>query len=562
MNLVESLLHALKAHGGRQIFGIPGDFALPFFKIAESSGILPLYALSHEPSLGFAADAAARIQGTIGIAAVTYGAGALNMVNAVAGAYAEKSPLVVISGGPGKSESAYGLLLHHQVKRLDSQFEIFREITCAQTRLDNAQTAPAEIARVLARCIKESRPVYIEVPRDMAGVSCDPVQPLPPVAVDPRALDACVDEILAGIARAKSPVMMVGVEVRRFGEEDAVAELAHRLDIPVVTSFMGMGLLAESSNPPLGAYMGLAGNEAISDMVENSDRLLMLGVILSDTNFGASHKRIDLRRAILVGDGQVELGFHIYHDIPFSALIQALLKKVPPRSSAPRAAPPVPAASASAADGAALKPLDIAQEINALMRRHGRYPLAVDVGDCLFASLDIDHTHRVAPGYYASMGFAVPAGIGLQAATGQRAIVLVGDGAFQMTGMELGNCARYGWDPIVIVFNNSGWGMLQSFEPNLAMSHLGTWGFASMAEGLGGQGVRVNNRAEFAAALEQAAGTRGRFQLIEAIIPAENLSPTLARFVDAVKRVSASPAGAATPSGGSSAVACAAPGIG
>ncbi len=179
MQLAESLLHALKAHGAREIFGIPGDFALPFFKVIETSGILPLYTLSHEPSVGFAADAAARMNCTLGVVAVTYGAGALNVVNAVAGAYAEKSPVVVISGAPGKGEAGTGLLLHHQAKTLDSQFRIFREITCDQARLDDARRAPGEIARVLRRCLAASRPVYIEMPRDMVSAPCAAVTPEP-----------------------------------------------------------------------------------------------------------------------------------------------------------------------------------------------------------------------------------------------------------------------------------------------------------------------------------------------------------------------------------------------
>ena len=147
MKLTESLLQALKAHGARQIFGIPGDFALPFFRIMEESQILPLYTLSHEPAVGFAADAAARMLGGLGVAAVTYGAGALNMINPVAAAYAEKSPLVVLSGGPGKNEAKSGLLLHHQAKTLDSQFQIYREITCDQLSLDDAERAPTASAR-------------------------------------------------------------------------------------------------------------------------------------------------------------------------------------------------------------------------------------------------------------------------------------------------------------------------------------------------------------------------------------------------------------------------------
>src|SRR3984893_17175299 len=102
--LATSLLQGLKDHGAREIFGIPGDFALPFFKVIEESGILPLYTLSHEPGVGFAADAAARYRAGPTVAAVTYGAGALNMVNAVAAAFAEKSPVVVVSAGPGRGE--------------------------------------------------------------------------------------------------------------------------------------------------------------------------------------------------------------------------------------------------------------------------------------------------------------------------------------------------------------------------------------------------------------------------------------------------------------------------
>ena len=546
MNLAQSLLHALKDHGARQIFGIPGDFVLPFFKVIEESAILPLYTLSHEPAVGFAADAAARIAGGLGVAAVTYGAGALNMVNAVAGAYAEKSPLVVISGGPGRGESASGLLLHHQAKRLDSQLQIYREITCDQTRLDDAAHAPADIARVLASCLRETRPVYIEVPRDMPLMPCAAVVREAATPVDADALDACVTEILACLKAAVRPVLMVGVEVRRFGQETAVAELAARLGIPVVTSFMGCGLLAESATPPLGTYLGTAGAPEITELVENADALFLLGVILSDTNFGVSRRQIDFRHTIHAGDRQVTLGFHAYAEIPLAALIEALLARTAPRATA--AAQPrlqyAPCPAGLISDDQPIVPDDIARAINDLMATHGRMPLAVDVGDCLFTSMNIDHTHRVAPGYYATMGFGVPAGLGLQAASGRRALILVGDGAFQMTGWELGNCARYGWDPIVVVFNNAAWGMLQSFQPESAFNRLGEWNFASMAAGMGGDGMRARTRAELADALARAVATRGKFQLIEAMIPPGELSATLKRYVAGVRRVAAGNASA------------------
>lgn len=153
------------------------------------------------------------------------------------------------------------------------------------------------------------------------------------------------------------------------------------------------------------------------------------------------------------------------------------------------------------------------------------------MGDCLFTALDIDNTELVAPGYYATMGYGVPAGLGVQAATGRRPIVLVGDGAFQMTGWELGNCRRYGWDPIVLLFNNRSWEMLRVFQPESTFNDLDDWNFATLATGLGGVGMRVTTRAGLAQALETAVTTRGRFQLIEIMLAPGSVSATLARFV-------------------------------
>lgn len=538
MNLVESLLHALKDHGARQIFGIPGDFALPYFRIIEQSQILPLYTLSHEPGVGFAADASARAHMGLGVAAVTYGAGALNMVNAVAAAYAEKSPLVVLSGGPGKGEARSGLLLHHQAKTLDSQFQMFKEITCDQVRLDDAARAPADIARVLAKALRNSEPVYIEIPRDMVALPCAPVVRAAEPAVDGEALDACVTEILARLAQAQSPVLMAGVEVRRYGLEDKVALLARRLGLPVVTSFMGRGLLAEHDAPLVGTYMGVAGLPEVTQLVEGSDGLFLLGEIICDTNFAVSETKIDMRKTIQALDGRVTMGYHVYPDLPLAALVDGLLARVKPEDAAftvQRAAYP----RHMVADAASITPTDIATAVNDLMAAHGKLPIASDMGDCLFTAMEIEHTALVAPGYYATMGYGVPAGLGLQAATGQRPLILVGDGAFQMTGWELGNCRRYGWDPIVLLFNNASWEMLRTFQPESSFNDLGHWGFAEMAAGMGGDGVRVGTRAELKAALDRAVATRGRFQLIEVTIPRGLLSSTLQRFVAGVKRLSA-----------------------
>jgi indolepyruvate decarboxylase len=538
MNLSHTLLDALKQHGAREMFGIPGDFVLAFFQQAVEAGILPLYTLSHEPAVGFAADASARYHTRLGVAVVTYGAGALNMVNAVAASYAEKVPLVVISGAPGAGERRNGYLLHHQARTLDSQMAIFREISCDQVVLDDAERAPADIARVLRSCLTHSRPVYIELPRDMVHVPCGPAISLPAPASDPQALAACVNEMLARLQVARAPVLMVGIEIRRFRIEEKVARLARMLKLPVVTTFMGRGLLADCDAPLLGTYLGVAGPAAVTRAVEDSDALLMLGAIISDTNFGVSEKTIDMRRAILALDGTVTIGYHVYPRIGIEELVDALLERAVRLHASPLEMPAAPAYPRGlVADREPISPSDIARAVNDAMAVHGRMTIASDIGDCLFTALDMEDTALVAPGYYATMGYGVPAGLGLQAGGGERPLILVGDGAFQMTGWELGNCQRYGWDPIVIVFNNCSWEMLRAFAPDASFTDLSDWHFADMAVPMGGQGYRVQTRRELRDALATAIATRGKFQLIEAMIPRGVQSATLARFVNGVRRL-------------------------
>jgi indolepyruvate decarboxylase len=539
LTLATSLLHGLKAHGAREIFGIPGDFVLPLFKTIEESGILPHYTLSHEPGVGFAADAAARYHCGLGVAVVTYGAGAFNLVNAVAGAYAERSPVVVIAGAPGASERASGLALHHQARTVDTQLAVYREITCDQAVLTDASKAPEEIARVLRNALERSLPVYIELPRDMTGTPAAAVPVLPPRPANPDALAECADEIIAKLSAARAGVIVVDVEIRRYGLEDRVTKLARKLGLPVVTTFMGRGLMERAPDVLLGTYLGAAGDPEVTRLVEEADALLLLGVIFSDTNFAWSQHRLDPRRTVLAFDRAVRVGHHVYGDVPIDDLIDALAARA---GTTPAAPGPIRPASMQyrrglPADDKAIEPSDVATAINDLFDRHGKMPMTSDVGDCLFAAMEIENTALAAPAYYAGMGFGVPGGIGVAAATGRRPLVLVGDGAFQMTGWELGNCRRYGLDPVVVLFNNASWEMLRVFQPESRFNDLDDWNFAAIAPFLGGVGERVRTRAQLKDALERAVAQRGRFALIEVMLPRGITSRTLTRFVSEFKAV-------------------------
>jgi indolepyruvate decarboxylase len=298
---------------------------------------------------------------------------------------------------------------------------------------------------------------------------------------------------------------------------------------------MARGILAGSEAPLIGTYLGLAGDPNIRETIEGSDALLMLGVILCDTNFGVSDKLIDPHHSMLALDRAVRIGRHDYPDVPLPALVDELLEFAKPLGKAERSFKPNPPRGL-VRDASPIRPEDIARAVNDLFAEKGRMPIASDMGDCLFTAMDFGYTELVAPAYYATMGPGVPMGLALQIASGRRPLILVGDGAFQMTGFELGNARRLGLNPIVLLFNNRAWGMLKVFQADTRYNDLDDWRFAEMAGPLGGQGRRVATRAALWDALLAAAADESNWHLIEIMIPRGAYSGTLTRFVAAAKK--------------------------
>src|SRR4051794_9658838 len=211
MPMGQFLFEYLHRRGVRHSFGVPGDFALPTFAWLDKSKIQSI-TMTHEPGAGFAADAYSRLNG-IGLVCVTYCVGGLNVLNAIAGAYAEKSPVVVISGGPGLTDREKDPLLHHKVKTFETQRRVYDEVTVASTILLDEQTAASEIVRCVEACLKHKRPVYIEVPYDIVDrvipTCCEP--PAVKRESDAATLSAAVGETIAMIRAAKKPVILAGV---------------------------------------------------------------------------------------------------------------------------------------------------------------------------------------------------------------------------------------------------------------------------------------------------------------------------------------------------------------
>src|SRR6188768_1543602 len=216
MPLAQFLFEYLYRCGVRHSFGVPGDFALPTFAWLEKSKIESI-TMTHEPGAGFAADAYSRLNG-IGLVGVTYCVGGLNVVNAIAGAYAEKSPVVVVSGAPGRKDREKDPLLHHKVKTFETQRRIYDEVTVASTVLLDEQRAASEIVRCVEACLRHKRPVYIEVPHDMVDreIPIDGIFPGKAEASDRETLKSALEETSELIRLARRPIILAGVEPARY----------------------------------------------------------------------------------------------------------------------------------------------------------------------------------------------------------------------------------------------------------------------------------------------------------------------------------------------------------
>src|SRR5881409_1447765 len=209
------LIQRLDAHGVRHVFGIPGDYVLGFYDQLLHSK-LRIINTCDEQGAGFAADAYARVRG-LGAVCITYCVGGLKVANTTAEAFAEKSPVVVISGAPGVREREKNPLLHHKVREFDTQKKVFEQLTIASTVLSDPQTAFQEIDRVLHTALRFKRPVYIELPRDM--VNAPGLAHHTPGEVhedsDPAALREALHEAVYMINNARQPVILADVEVHR-----------------------------------------------------------------------------------------------------------------------------------------------------------------------------------------------------------------------------------------------------------------------------------------------------------------------------------------------------------
>ena len=488
---------------------------------------------------GFAADAYARARG-LGAVCITYGVGGLKLVNSTAQAYAERSPVIVISGAPGLAEVSGGALLHHRVRDFGSQLRIFEEVTVAQAVLSDPMSAYGELRRVLHAAEITKRPVYIEVPRDCAHMAIDTTATMAPHVPkpDPATLDEAVAEAQAMLNAAKRPVILAGVEIHRFGLQDALLRFIESAGICFATTIMGKSVVAESTPGFLGVYAGSLSDEVVRHEVETSDCVLNLGAMLTDLNTGIFTAALDPSRVIMSSAESLTIRHHHYPGVDLASFLAALtaasLAKRDPLPESAHAHVPdfVPIAGEAVTVSRVFDCLDAELDED--------IAVVADPGDAMFGALDLtihSRTEFIGCAYYASLGFAVPAALGLQLAEPNwRPLVLVGDGAFQMTGMELGTAARYGLTPIVVVLDNQGYGTERPMLDG-PFNDVHAWAVSEIPRVIrAGRGYSVRTEDEFVAAVRSALAERDELAIIHVHLASDDFSPALRRLTSNLRK--------------------------
>lgn len=481
MKAAEYLFARLRQLGVGSVHGVPGDYNLDLLDYVEPAG-LRWVGNANELNAAYAADGYARIKG-ISAVITTFGVGELSAINAIAGAYTERAPVVHIVGIPPRASQENRLLIHHTFN--DGEYNRFAamhaHVTVAQTRLWDPRTAPEQIDETLRQCLIHSRPVYIEVPVDLVAA---PVRedllskPIEPLHLEPsaEAKDA-LEQVLAKIKQAKSPYIMVDGEIRPMGVIDEIQSIMKSTNWPTFATPFGKGLLDETVSNFHGIYRGSFDEPDVQSFIEKADLALSFGPHLSSTNTYAYTSICRAEITIAFKDTQVQIGNKVFRDVPAKYIIAQIAEALANATDIQRYEnyPALPrdyklAFSQVPADKRIAQ--DQAWRLLANVIRPGDIILG-ETGTAAYGVREMPmqpYNRLFTAVTWLSIGYMLPAAQGAALAQRERiheskyhglkdarTILLIGDGSFQMTVQELATIIRLDLNVIIFLINNDGY---------------------------------------------------------------------------------------------------------
>ena len=549
------LVARVREAGARHIFGVPGDYVLGLMDEIVA-GPVELVGTCNELNAGYAADAYARENG-VGAVCVTYAVGGFSLLNAIAGAYAERVPVIAICGAPHRKDANEHKLLHHTLGEYALQVDVYRHVTERAVSLSSAEDAPHQIDEAITACLRHRRPVFIEVPGDLVGAACAAPKPLDldlQPESDPETLKESIDEAVAMLSAARRPVVLGGIEVHRFGLAGKLEALLDVAGYPVATALMAKSVVHETHPQFIGLYQGALSEDYVRETVEDADCVLALGAWMTDINLGIYTAKIDSGALIDAGADRARIRHHTFNNVYLGDFIEGLgaaLAARPPASPRDGAIRP---AARTLTDGFTVDP-DAAITIARFYARvnhflDDRSIVLADAGNSFLCAGDLvmhETAGFISQAFYCSIGFTVPGALGVGLAQpDRRPIVFVGDGAFQMTAQELSTIIREGVAPVVFVMNNGGYTVERVIHDG-PYNDLQNWKYHQLPQVFGGGwGCEVWTEGELEIALRHANERRDELALIEVHLDPMDCSAALKRLGAAIAAARAFGKGAAS----------------
>ena len=547
----EILVKILEEENVKHLFGIPGDHNLAVYDALKNSPIKVIVP-THEPAVGFMADVYGRITGNPGVALLIAGPGVLNTVNAVAQAYVESSPMIVIATQCDSTQ--WGKGLYHELKHPDAQMNIFKDITKWQTRVKKADEIPEKISKAINIAMSDRKgPTYVEIPKDIFLQESAYKRPHKTEPQLKRAEQSKVRNAVDILLKAKSPLIYAGGGAKASNASKEILKLAEWLDIPVTTTLMGKGVIPEDHPLFLGCGAGMIGNKPAVNMFLNSDAMLAIGTRFDEVGTGfftikvpknLIHLDIDKgeinrnypAKVELVGDAKTVLKQILdelsrRHINKRKGLIEKDIKKIREEELAELK-------EEIKEGGKLVDPLSLVSAVGNLLSKKGAVVIA-DAGNSLLWALEypVSKSHSIfMPAGYNSMGFAVPGAISAKLASPSKTVLgICGDGSFLMTGMEFATAIKYNLDINVIVLHDNKYNILELFQDlHYNGRHTGTslqtFNFADFANMLGGLGIEIKNQDEIEKKLKKGLAYKGP-TLFDVYIDPKKLPPISKRLI-------------------------------
>lgn len=534
--VADYLLDRLAGCGIGHLFGVPGDYNLQFLDHVIDHPTLRWVGCANELNAAYAADGYARMSGT-GALLTTFGVGELSAINGIAGSYAEYVPVLHIVGAPCSAAQQRGELMHHTLGDGDFRhfYRMSQAISVASSILDE-QNACFEIDRVLGEMLAARRPGYIMLPADVAKKTAIP--PTEALALPVHEAQSGVETAFRYHARqclmnSRRIALLADFLAGRFGLRPLLQRWMAETPIAHATLLMGKGLFDEQHPNFVGTYSAGASSKEVRQAIEDADRVICVGTRFVDTLTAGFTQQLPAERTLEIQPYASRIG-ETWFNLPMAQAVSTLRELCLECAFAP---PP----TRSAGQPVRIDKGELTQESFWQTLQQYLKPgdiILVDQGTAAFgaAALSLpDGAEVVVQPLWGSIGYSLPAAFGAQTACPDRRVILViGDGAAQLTIQEMGSMLRDGQAPVILLLNNDGYTVERAIHGAAQRyNDIASWNCTQIPPALNAaqqaECWRVTQAIQLAEVLERLARPQ-RLSFIEVMLPKADL-PELLRTV-------------------------------